>query len=277
MWAQKRGSHRKWLGFRAQITRIYRHTCGQRNPAYETRPLAVCKSSSISRATCDAFGGWSDVERLMTKRREREKRRQRSLQSRWLLRRNRQRVICPRRQQQRHVTRNQKRRQNRRRLIEAQRLLSEHRRRRKSVQTKVRGIETCVSRPDPWDMVCSGPDASAAVGLAPATPQTPGQDPVPHISDNDSTGGLMETVDENPNDTCNVKQWMLFSEATRDTQDLSSHLRSDGDEGTVEIHDDEQVRRRAGSYRARSYPCSSRATSLANLKRVGPLMRNPGN
>ena len=59
-------------------------------------------------------------------------------------------------------------------------------------------------------------DASAAVGLAPATPQTPGQDPVTHVSDNDSTGGLMETVDENPNDTCNVKQWMLFSEATRD-------------------------------------------------------------
>ena len=57
MWARERQSHPKWLGFQAQITRIYRHTCGQRNPAYETRPLAVCKSPRIGSAMSDAFLG----------------------------------------------------------------------------------------------------------------------------------------------------------------------------------------------------------------------------
>jgi len=82
------------------------------------------------------------------------------------------------------------------------------------------------------------------VGLAPTTPQTPGHDPVPQASDNESTGGLMETIDETPLNACNVKHWMLFSDATHgDEGDTGpSQALKSSEEATLQLKDDEKVR-----------------------------------
>jgi len=89
-----------------------------------------------------------------------------------------------------------------------------------------------------------GADGSANIALAPTTPHTPGQDPVTHISDNESSGGFMETVDDTSNETCNVKQWMLFSEATRELEAKSVNVaqpKTQDDEAEEEAKEEEQV------------------------------------
>jgi len=88
-----------------------------------------------------------------------------------------------------------------------------------------------------------GADGSANIALAPTTPHTPGQDPVTHISDNESSGGFMETVDDTSNETCNVKQWMLFSETTRELEAKSVNVAQPKtqDDEAEEAKEEEQV------------------------------------
>eukprot|EP00210_Caulerpa_lentillifera_P005939 g5677.t1 len=118
-------------------------------------------------------------------------------------------------------------------------------------------LEPVVEPPAPVEVSTEqGVDALVAVGLAPTTPQTPGHDPVPHASDNESTGGLMETIDETPSNTCNVKHWILFSDAmhgnegettTTNVQEKTVPLKEHDEEKAEETEEIEETEAHEGS------------------------------
>lgn len=49
----------------------------------------------------------------------------------------------------------------------------------------------------------------------------------------------METVDENPNDTCTPKQWMLFSEATREDTTTTAPLKTEEEMASENVQEDQ--------------------------------------